>query len=80
MPTILIDGYKFQFYSSDEQEPPHVHVLRAGNVAKIWLQTFEVVYNHGYNFSELNKVLKLTRENQTRLLERWNEHFSQRKS
>ncbi len=80
MPTILIDGYKFQFYSSDEQEPPHVHVLRGGNVAKIWLQTFQVEHNYGYNLSELNKILKLTRENHARLLERWNEHFSQRKS
>ena len=79
MPTILIAGYKFQFYSSDENEPPHVHVLQAGNVAKIWLQTFEVEYNYGYHSAELNKILKLTRDNQARLLERWNEHFSQRK-
>lgn len=38
MPTITIDGYKFRFYSSDIHEPPHVHVLRAEHVAKIWLQ------------------------------------------
>lgn len=80
MPTILIDGYKFQFYSSDEAEPPHIHVLRSGNVTKIWLQTLEVEYNHGYDTSELSKILRLTRENHARLLERWNEHFSQRKS
>ena len=78
MPTVLIDGYKFQFYSSDENEPPHVHVLRSGHVAKIWLSTFEVEYNRGYNSAELNKILKLTRDNQARLLERWNEHFNQR--
>ena len=75
MPTILIDVYKFQFYSSDESEPPHVHVLKSGNVTKIWLGTFQVAYNRGYNTSELNKILRLTRENQTQLMERWNEHF-----
>ena len=37
MPTVLIEGYKFRFYSSDIQEPPHVHVIRNENVAKIWL-------------------------------------------
>lgn len=37
MPTILIDGYKFRFYSSDIDEPPHVHVIRDDKVAKIWL-------------------------------------------
>lgn len=77
MPTILIDGYKFQFYSSDETEPPHIHVLKGGNVTKIWLGTFAVEYNRGYNTSELNKILRLTRENQARLMERWNEHFNQ---
>ncbi|TAH50002.1 MAG: DUF4160 domain-containing protein [Chloroflexota bacterium] len=80
MPTILIEGYKFQFYSSDEKEPPHVHVLRGGSVAKIWLGTLVVEYNYGYNNAELNKILKLTRENQARLLRRWNEHFGPRKS
>lgn len=34
MPTITIEGYKFRFYSSDINEPPHVHVIRDDNVAK----------------------------------------------
>ena len=37
MPTIFIEGYKFRFYSSDIQEPPHVHVIHGDDVAKIWL-------------------------------------------
>lgn len=76
MPTIQIEGFMFRFYSTDRNEPPHVHVIRAENVAKIWLGTFEVVYNHGYNLSELNRIIRLTRENQGRLLEKWNEYFS----
>ncbi len=28
MPTTIIDGYKFRFYSSDINEPPHIHVIR----------------------------------------------------
>ena len=75
MPTIFIEGYKFRFYSSDVHEPPHVHVIRAERVAKIWLNTLEVEYTRGYNKPELNKILKLTEQNQTKLLEAWNEYF-----
>jgi hypothetical protein len=76
MPTTIIDGYKFRFYSSDINEPPHVHVLHGGNEAKIWLQPVVIEYSHGYNPAELNRVLKLTRQNQNKLLEVWNDYFS----
>jgi len=75
MPTIFIEGYKFRFYSSDVNEPPHVHVIQAERTAKIWLNSLEVEYNRGYNKTELNKVLKLTALNETRLLDAWHEHF-----
>ncbi len=75
MPTILIGGYKFRFYSSDVHEPPHVHVIRAERVAKIWLGVLEVEHDHGYNKAELHKILKLTELNETRLLQAWHEHF-----
>jgi hypothetical protein len=29
MPTIYINGFKFRFYSSEVNEPPHVHVIHA---------------------------------------------------
>jgi hypothetical protein len=54
MPTIFIEGYKFRFYSSDVNEPPHIHVIQAERVAKIWLNSLEVEYNRGYNKTELN--------------------------
>ncbi len=76
MPTIQIERYKFRFYSSDIGEPPHVHVIDGDMVAKIWLQPVSTEYNRGYNRAELNYVLKLTRANQARLLENWNEYFN----
>ena len=75
MPTISIAGYKFRFYSSDVNEPPHVHILDDNNEAKIWLDPVQLEYNRGYNRSELNRVLKLTEQNQARLLEAWHEYF-----
>jgi hypothetical protein len=75
MPTIFIAGYKFRFYSSDAHESPHVHVIHNDNEAKIWLDQIQFEYNRGYNRAELNRVLKLTEQNQTRLLEAWHEYF-----
>ncbi len=54
MPTIRIGKYQLRFYSSDFREPPHVHVLHDGNVAKIWLQSVVAESHHGYNAAELN--------------------------
>ena len=76
MPTVLIGKYKFRFYSSDRFEPPHVHVIRDENQAKIWLQPVTIAYNHGYNPAELNQIMKLTRQHEMQLLEAWNEYFS----
>ena len=54
-----------------------MHVIKGEKEAKIGLQPVMIAYNHGYNRPELNRVLKLTRQNQTKLLEAWNEYFSQ---
>jgi hypothetical protein len=75
MPTILIEKYKFRFYSSDRFEPPHVHVIHAGKQTKIWLGTITVEYNYGYNQPELNNIVKLTRQHKYQLMEAWNEYF-----
>ena len=39
MPVVLrVNGYKFFFYEADvANEPPHVHITKAGNEAKFWL-------------------------------------------
>ncbi len=71
MPTIVIEGYKFRFYSSDGNEPPHVHVLRGEREAKIWLQPLEVEYNRRYNRAELTRILKLAQQHQARLVKAW---------
>ena len=76
MPTIQIERYKFRFYSSDVGEPRHVHVIDGSKVAKIWLHPISVEYNRGYNTAELNYVLKLARQNRTKLLEAWNDYFA----
>lgn len=53
-----------------------MHVIKGECVAKIWLQPIELEYNRRYHQAELNRILKLTRENQAQLLEAWHEYFS----
>jgi Domain of unknown function (DUF4160) len=76
MPTIHIEGYRFRFYSSDRHEPPHMHVIRGENEAKVWLKPVRVEYSYGYSRPELSRVIGLAWENQDRLLEAWNDHFA----
>jgi hypothetical protein len=45
-------------------------------MAKIWLHSLNVEHNHGYNSSEINYLVKLNRQHQITLLEKWNEYFT----
>ena len=75
MPFILIEGYRVGFYSNERNEPPHVHVLRGGSEAKIWLSPIRSAHNYRYNQRELAKVLTLVAQHEAMLLEAWHEHF-----
>lgn len=80
MPTIFRSGpYRFYFYSHEPGEPPHVHVDRESLSAKFWLQDVALTRNMGFSAVELNKLLKLIREHQTKFLEAWNGYFSTRR-
>jgi hypothetical protein len=76
MPTILRwRGRRFYFYSSDADEPPHVHVDHSGRTIKVWLRTLKVAYNDGYPMRGVTAILAVVDRNRDRLLEAWREHF-----
>jgi len=77
MPTILIlDGYRFFFFSNEGNESPHVHVEKADAIAKFWLMPeVSLAKSYGYNSSELNKILKLVEQNSELFKEKWYEYF-----
>ncbi len=76
-PTILREGsYRFFFYSGDRTEPPHVHIERDNNTAKIWLTPVRLQHNKGFRSVEIRDILQLTERNQKKLLERWYEFFN----
>ena len=77
MPTELrIFGYRFFFYSNEGTEPPHIHVEKADNTAKFWLDPIELVNSYGFNAKEISEVRKLIVEYQQQLKKAWNEYFS----
>jgi hypothetical protein len=57
MPTVLRAGpYRFFFYSGDRGEPPHVHVGREANVAKLWIDPVRLAWSRGYPSFELRRI------------------------
>ena len=77
MLTVLrIGAYRFYFYSHEPFEPPHIHIDRDNFSAKFWLDPVALSKNIGFRAKELRKLELLVRENQTKLLESWNEYFS----
>jgi hypothetical protein len=77
VPTVLRPGpYRVFFYSSDGDEPPHVHVQRDASEAKFWLEPLRLERSVGFRASELSRIRSMISENQSVLLEAWNEYFS----
>jgi hypothetical protein len=78
MPTVLIlQGFRFFFFSNDRNEPIHIHVEKENSVAKFWLVPYvEFAKSKGFNSVELNKIQKLVEENSDFLKSKWNEYFN----
>lgn len=76
MPTVLRVGpYRFFFYASDRDEPPHVHVERDEKVAKFWLEPIRLRRSGGFSRPEIGQIQRLVRAHHKRLLEAWNAYF-----
>jgi len=77
MPTVLIVGpYSFIFFSSDRDEPPHIHIKRDKQLVKYWLNPIELAKNRGFREHELNQLEKLVNEHQTQLINAWHDYFN----
>jgi hypothetical protein len=77
MPTVLRSGpYRFFFYAGDRDEPPHVHVEREANRAKLWLEPVRFQESGGFSAREINRIAALVEEHREELLRAWNEYFN----
>ena len=77
MPTVLRVGpYRCFFFAGDRTEPPHVHIEREANRAKVWLAPVRLHDSGGFGPTELNRILGLVAEHREALLRSWNEFFT----
>ncbi|WP_151086061.1 DUF4160 domain-containing protein [Hymenobacter baengnokdamensis] len=70
MPTALrLLGFRFFFYSNECSEPPHIHIERADELARFWLDPVELVSSSGFSAKEINQLRKMVVEYQAHLLQ-----------
>lgn len=76
MPTLLlVEGFRFYFFSLEGNEPPHVHVRKGGGKAKFWLLPVELVHSRGLTKAELRRARELAQEHAEDFINRWEEYF-----
>lgn len=79
MPKVFeIDGYKFFFFSNegDPSEPCHIHVRKAGNLAKFWVEpNVRLDSSDGFNSKELKFIANEIKERKELIKEAWDEFF-----
>ena len=76
MPTILyLYGYRFFFYTNENNEPMHIHVQKAEMECKYWLdsENFEIKEVFSYNMKVKDKrmVKKIIFEHFDYIAEQW---------
>lgn len=77
MPTVLREGpYRFFFYSSDGNEPPHIHVAKDQAIAKFWLDPVRYDYSAKFRPVEIRRIQAIIVKHRDALVDAWNEHFS----
>ena len=77
MPTVLRSGpYRLFFYSSDRDEPRHVHVARDDCHAKLWLDPVRLHDSTGFGRTELGAIEGLVVQHAEQLRKAWDGYFT----
>ena len=82
MPTVFYyKGYRFFFYSNENNEPVHIHVEKAEASAKFWLEPgIEEVYSYGLNSKERKEIRGVIERRYNDIIDSWNDHFGSEKN
>lgn len=79
MPNVLfINGFRFFFYSNENDEPAHVHITKGNANGKVWLEpNIAITYMYDFTSAEQKNVMEIIRDNYATLINKWNEYFNQ---
>jgi hypothetical protein len=78
MPTVLLlNGFRFFFFSADGKEPIHVHVKKADGDGKIWIMPEpRAAYLLDFSSQEEKQIMEIVAENKELIIQKWNEYFN----
>lgn len=72
------NGYIFKIYSNEE-ERKHIHVIKAENEAKFWLEpVIELVDNYGFNSKEIKNITQIVEQYGDEFKCKFTEHIGKR--
>lgn len=72
------DGFVFKIHSNEEDRM-HIHVVKAENEAKIWLEPIvEIAWNDGFESSELKKITQIVKTNADKFRTQYTLHIGKR--
>jgi len=76
VPTVRrIGAARFLVYSNEGTELPHIHVERAGGLAKLWLDRVSLASSGRLRGHELRRPERLVLEHREEFLEAWHDFF-----
>ena len=79
MPTVLfLNGFKFFFYSNENNEPVHIHVRKGNGEGKVWLEPVaQTAWMSGFTKKEESTVREIVTDNEQLFKNKWYEYFGQ---
>lgn len=80
MPTVLRkNGFRVFLWSLENNEPPHVHVEKAGGYGKWWLNPLRSAGHRGFTIAQLRAIESILREHEQIISDQWRNHFEPRR-
>ena len=79
MPTVfVIQGFRFFFWSNENDEPIHIHVEKGSAEGKVWLEPqVKIAYMHGFTPAEQKTIMQIISERHITIKQKWNDYFSE---
>jgi hypothetical protein len=76
MPTVIIvRGFRFYFFSNENNEPVHIHVEKGNASAKWWMNPILENYSYGFSPKDRKVIKGIITEHKDTIKNKWNEHF-----